>query len=114
MSEPLIDDATFAELRELETSAMGQRAAIVRESVTVGASVPITIIPAIISAQGFSVHAAIAGLGGGRASHIAFVPWGTDVLDGDVITSDERTYAVCGAGYLDTSVGLALSERGRG
>jgi hypothetical protein len=36
------------------------------------------------------------------------------VQDGDVITSDGRTYTVLGVGLLDASVGLALSEVGRG
>jgi hypothetical protein len=114
VSEPLIDDATFAELRDLETSAMGQLAAIARDGAPIVSRVPFTVIPAVISASGMAIHAAIAGLGGGRASHIGFMPWGTDVIDGDVITSLGRTYAVEGVGLLDTSVGLALSEVGRG
>ena len=114
MSEPLLSDADLTELRELEVSGMFQTCQIARDGETIASEVPFTAQPAIISADGMAIHAAIAGLGGGRASHIGFVPWGTDVLDGDVITADGRTFAVEGVGLLDTSVGLALSEVGRG
>jgi len=110
VSDKLLDESDLAELRELEIAGMFDVAAIARDGDSVAEDVPITIIPAQISADGMKLHAAIAGLGGARASHIGFVPYATDVQDGDVITSGGRTYTVEGAGYLDTSIGLALSE----
>ncbi len=110
MIEPLIDEATYAELRDLETSGMNALASIARDGAPSASNVPFTVIPATISADGFRLHAAIAGLGGGRASHVGFMPYGTDVADGDVITSSGHTYTVEGVGLLDTSIGLALSE----
>lgn len=113
MSDPLIDDETLAELRALEVSGMevsDTLATIERDEDTIASDVPCTILPASNSADGMRLHAPIAGLAGGRASHIGYVPWGTDVLEGDLLHVGERSYAVEGIGDLLTSVGLALSE----
>lgn len=110
MDELLLDDETLAELRSLEVGGMPAVATIVRDEATIASSVPFSVQPAIISASGMRMQPAIPGLGGGRATHIGFMPWGTDVLEGDTVQSGGRTYAVEGVGDLLTSIGLALSE----
>jgi hypothetical protein len=113
MLEPLIDDETFAELRDLEISGMFQQAAIDRDDTPIASRIPCTILP-ILSVQGMQVHAAVIGLGGGRASFIGYMPYGTDIADGDQVREGDRTFVVLGVGRLDTAIGLALSEVGRG
>jgi hypothetical protein len=110
VSEPLIDAETLAELRALEVGGMFATATIERDEATIAEDVPFSVQPASINAAGFRMQPAILGLAGGRAQHVGFMPWGTDVLEGDLIHSGGRSYAVEGVGDLLTSMGLALSE----
>lgn len=110
MSEPLLDDETLAELRALEAAGMTLRASITRDGVSVVTNVPLSLIVAGSPA----IQPATDALGGARGAWTGFVPWGTNLRDGDGLTVSGKSYAVQGAATLDTCVVCALSEVGRG
>ncbi len=86
MAKPFLSDRLLVRLRELEIRGMFQQATIERDGAPIASQIPCTILP-ILSVQGMRIHAAVIGLGGGRAGHIGYMPYGTDVKDGDQVRS---------------------------
>ena len=119
MSEPLIDESTYAELRELETNALTSTGDIYRspaadEDGKVGDPeqqnddpIPCEIIPRALADK---LGIAPPGLAGGRAESVGLLPWGTDISDGDELRSGGIVYAVEGVARHSTVVACALSE----
>jgi hypothetical protein len=119
MPEPLIDDETYAELRELEVSAMTLTADLYRSPAKDGDGkfgepeqindepLACEVIPV-----GLAEKRGIAppGLAGGQADSVGLLPYGTDIKEGDELHIDVTVYTVGGVARHSTVVACALSE----
>lgn len=106
----LLSNRTLRQLRAIEERGMLRSCTIARDGVTEASDVAC----ALVLAGSAAAQPAAQALGGARGGWVGYLPWGTDLRDGDVITVDGREYAVLGAASLDTCVACALSEVGRG
>lgn len=79
-----------------------------------GAGEATDVACALVLAGSAAAQPAAQALGGARGAWVGYLPWGTDLRDGDVLTIGGVEYAVLGAATLDTCVACALSEVGRG